>query len=538
MEIALVQANAASKAKGDFLSNMSHEIRTPMNAIIGMTKIAKGADNFEQKDYALGKIEDASSHLLGIINDILDMSKIEAEKLEFNPVAFVFGDMIKKVVSMINYRVVEKRQQISFSIDENVPHTVISDDQRLAQVLMNLLSNAVKFTPEGGSINLHVKLLREENSVYEIQIDVSDTGMGISEAQQARLFDAFEQAESSTTRVFGGTGLGLTISKRIIELMGGTISASSKLGEGATFTFTIKAFKSNEQLENKPMVSNRLGADAKKVLIVDDDSEIREYLVNIATRYNLICDTAASGKEALNLLESGYQFDLCFLDWEMPDMNGIELSRRIGKERFETKIVFMGSPVEWSKIASEDKEATIDDFLPKPLLSAVFVACISKHLGISLSGDGQYEKDDRSNHFAGYRTLLTEDVDINREIVITLLEPTLIEIVSAENGAQAVNLFSAEPDQFNLIFMDLQMPVMDGLEATRRIRALDCKQAKEIPIIAMTANVFKEDIDNCIKASMNDHIGKPLDIDDVFAILRQYLFTQQPVLDRRREAKG
>ena len=531
----LQNANAASKAKGDFLSNMSHEIRTPMNAIIGMTNIAKAAKSIERKDYALGKIEDASIHLLGIINDILDMSKIEADKLELSPVVFVFEEMLKKVVNIVNFKVVEKHQKIAVYIDENIPNVLVCDDHRLAQVITNLLSNAVKFTPENGTITLQTKLKKRMSGSLIIEFSVTDTGVGISEEQQTRLFNAFEQAESSTTRMFGGTGLGLTISKRIVELMGGAISVSSAPGMGSTFTFTIMADTPDEQIENKPPAAYHTVADELTILIVDDDSDILEYFADITMRFNISCDTAESSEEALGLIESGNKYDICFVDWKMPGMNGIELSRRIKEISTEESVIIMISSVEWSEVAADAKDAGIDDFLPKPIFPSAFVECINNYLGVDLLNEGQNEKNERADRFWGYNVLLAEDVEINREIVIALLEPTLLEIDCAENGAQAVEMFSAAPDKYNLIFMDLQMPGMDGLEATRMIRALGSDNAKDIPIIAMTANVFKEDIDNCIEAGMNDHIGKPLDFNEVLLILRQYLFRQQPAKDRRKE---
>jgi len=388
------RSEAESRSKTSFLAMMSHEMRTPLNAIIGMTNIAQSANNVERKDYALDKIEDASNHLLGVINNILDMSKIESDKLELNPVIFDFEELLEKVTNIINFRIAEKNQNLFIHIDDRIPRVLVCDDQRLAQIVTNLLSNAVKFTPERGEINMNAKLVNEFDGMYTIQFGVEDTGIGISEEQQARIFIPFEQAENSTTRKYGGTGLGLPITKRIVELMGGEISISSSIGEGSTFTFTILAKK--------------------------------------------------------------------------PDQ--------------ESEIVFRnGDP---SKNAEKGPDYT------------------------------------------GYRALLVEDVEINREIVIALLEPTHLEIECAENGAEALKMFCEAPDKYNIIFMDLQMPEMDGYEATRLIRALAVDRADTIPIIAMTANVFKEDIENCLEAGMNDHIGKPLDLAVVLDILRSYLSKQ------------
>jgi len=430
---ALNKAMEASKAKSEFLSNMSHEMRTPLNAITGMTTIGKNAKDVERKDYTLDKIQDASNHLLGVINDVLDMSKIEANMLELSPVEFNFEKMLQKVAAVVNFRVDEKQQNLSMHIDSKIPKTLIADDQRLSQVVTNLLSNAVKFTPEKGSITLEARCIEEKNNYCTIQISVIDTGIGISEEQQKRLFNPFQQAEAGTTRKYGGTGLGLAISKSIVELMGGKIWVKSEPDKGSTFNFSIK-----------------MKCSEAKECIEQEEEKKKETTENI---------------------------------------NGI---------------------------------------------------------------------------FAGRRILLVEDMEINREVVLALLESTKLEIDCAENGKEAVRMFSLMPERYGLIFMDIQMPEMDGYEAARRIRAIENehgasnksmefpkdrdvstsfaegasnksmefpketpKQLLEfprgIPIIAMTANVFKEDIEKCINAGMDDHIGKPIDFEEVLEKLRYYL---------------
>jgi len=388
-------AEQASNAKSVFLSNMSHEIRTPLNAIVGMTVIGKRAGGIEEKNHALNKIGDASTHLLGVINDILDMAKIEMDKMELSSNEFHFEKMLHIMLTMIKFRSEEKNQTLTVNIDKKMPCYIIGDDQRLAQVLMNLLSNAVKFAPEGGKIDLSVCVLRETIDNCEVLIEVTDNGIGIAREHQDKLFAAFEQIISGTSRNYGGTGLGLAISKRIVELMGGRIWVESESGKGAKF------------------------------------------LVKLTV-------TRGTGSEAA---------------------------------------------------LSEKEEAEIA-------------------AGADLS---------MSAHFDGKRFLIVDDIEINREIVVALLEDTGLIIDCAENGKQALDMVSAELEKYDMVFMDLQMPVMDGYEATRLIRALPPRRRGRLPIVAMTANVFKDDIESCLKSGMDDHIGKPLDFDKVLRVLHKYL---------------
>jgi signal transduction histidine kinase len=385
-------AEQSTKAKSDFLSRMSHEMRTPMNAIIGMTNIAMGSGDPGRKEYCLEKIKDASAHLLGVINDILDMSKIESGKFEISESAFNFGNMLRRVADVINFRVDEKRQKLVVDMDEKIPQNIVSDEQRLAQVIANLLSNAVKFTPDHGTITMAVRKTAAEGEIPTIRFSVKDTGIGISKEQQSRLFNSFEQADGGISRKFGGTGLGLAISKRIVELMGGQIWIESKLGSGADFIFEIKA------------------------KFVDDGSYI-------------------------------------------PGDAG-------------------------------DAES------------------------LSGSDDGI---------FRGKRVLLAEDIEINCEVLSSLIEHTEVTLEYAEDGNEALGKFTSDPDGYDLILMDVHMPNMGGYEATRRIRASGLNRSAAIPIIAMTANVFREDIERCRAAGMNGHLGKPIDAAAVIAKMKEYL---------------
>ncbi|MCL2763203.1 MAG: ATP-binding protein, partial [Treponema sp.] len=390
-----IQSANDSLSKSQFLSTMSHEMRTPLNAIIGMTAIGKKAQDLEKKDCAFDKIEDASSHMLGVINDVLDMAKIEANKLELSPIDYNFEKMLKKVISVVSFRAAEKQQTLTVTIDSAVPKFIVGDDQHLAQVITNLLSNAVKFTPENGKVTLLVSLAGVSGNECELRIEVADNGIGIAPEQQKKLFGMFEQAEDGITRKFGGTGLGLAISKRIVELMGGRIWVESELGKGAHFIFTIKAQRSEK---------------------TDDRN----------------------------------------------------------------------APLEADGIQAEN----------------------------SRSMDGR---------FSGKRMLIAEDIEINRDILISLLEHTGLVIDSAENGEKALNMVTADTDKYDIVFMDVQMPIMDGLEATRRIRALPARERGRLPIIAITANAYKDDIKSCLEAGMDDHLSKPLDVERIFEILRNYL---------------
>jgi PAS domain S-box-containing protein len=515
-------AENASMAKSSFLANMSHEMRTPMNAVIGMTLIAKNSDSIERKDYCLGKIEDASTHLLGVINDILDMSKIEANKFDLSFTTFNFEKMLQKVVNVINFRVDEKKQNFIVRMDRRIPRMLTSDEQRLAQVITNLLSNAVKFTPEQGMIRLDAQLSEtEDDDMCVIRISVTDTGIGVSEEQQSRLFGSFEQADSSTSRKFGGTGLGLAISKRIVEMLGGEIWIESELGKGSTFAFTFRAKRAADAPSN--LLRLRVSRDSIRMLAVDDAPEILEYFVEIARQFGVFCDTAASGDEALALIEKNGPYNLYFVDWSMPGMDGIECSKHIRETGNADSVIIMISAVDRSRIEDEAKGAGVDKFLSKPLFASSIADSINECLGTEALLEAENAQPSKINHFEGHHMLLVEDIEINREIVLALLEPTGISIDCAEDGVEALRAFSESPGLYDIIFMDVHMPEMDGYEATRSIRALNVPEAKSVTIVAMTANVFREDIEKCMEAGMNDHIGKPLDFEDVLDKLHKYL---------------
>jgi signal transduction histidine kinase/DNA-binding response OmpR family regulator len=507
---------AASEAKGVFLATMSHEIRTPLNAIIGMTAIGKKSSDMEIKNYTLDKIDDASTHLLGVINDILDMSKIEANKLELSPVEFNFERMLQKVITVINFRMAEKRQKFSLNIAENVPPLLLSDDQRLAQVITNLLSNAVKFTPQEGEISLNVSLLGKAGGVCELRIEVADSGIGISPEQQKKLFSAFGQAESGISREFGGTGLGLAISKRIVELMDGRIWIESDIGKGSRFIFTIKA----PYAEENPRLRLAPGVQWEKlrVLAVDDATVMCQYFISIFNQLDIRYEITQDGHEACRLIEKRGGFDIYFIDWHMPGMDGLEVTKWIKSKGMRGKVILFSSS-ELEEVREASLRSGADKCLLKPFMSSTIIDCLNEYFGIP----DKRESLGQDNEFAGKTLLIVEDIEINREILLSLLEHTGLNIDCAENGEEAVTLIEAAPEKYDAVFMDMQMPVMDGLEATRRIRAMSDPHCKKLPIIAMTANVFKDDIENCLAAGMNDHIGKPINIDEMFEKLRKVL---------------
>jgi CheY-like chemotaxis protein len=364
--------------------------------------------------------------------------------------------------------------------------------------------------------------------MFTVQIAVSDTGIGISPEQQEKLFTSFEQADSGTARRYGGTGLGLAISKRIVTLMGGDIWIESELGKGATFTFTIKVRRGKGEEYN--YLPPDINWENVNVLAVDDAEETREYFGQIAERFGISCDTAADGDEALALMarQATRQraYDVYFVDWRLPNMDGIELTRRIkarakGNGRGEPMVVMI-SAVEWAEIEREALLAGVDRFVQKPLSLSNIADCLNGLFAASAIRQAEIEAE-TVDDLSAYRVLIAEDVEVNKEVVLALLEPTGLVMECVENGVEALERFRAEPARYDLIFMDVQMPEMDGYEATRSIRALDVAEAQTIPIVAMTANVFREDVENCLAAGMNDHVGKPLDLPEVIAVLRKWL---------------
>ena len=512
-------ALSASRSKSVFLANMSHEMRTPMNAIIGMAHIGKSADNAKRKDYCLIRIEDASRHLLGVINDVLDMSKIESGKFELSHTDFDFEKMLQRVVNVIKLRADEKKQTLTIHVDKNIPKILVGDDQRLAQVITNIAGNAVKFTPECGTIEIDTALLEEQDDVCTIQISLADNGIGISRQEQRGLFTPFHQVENSTVRNFGGTGLGLTISKNIINMMGGDIWLESEFGKGATFTFTAKLRRGA-----KKALSSGVGSwDNVRVLAIDDDVE---YFADLISRFDMHCDVVKSYDEGLRMVEQNGSYNIYFITsiTTRSEMDWVRLVKKI-KEKEPAKggtMVVLISSAEWDEIAEIAVPAGVDKHLQLPLFPSMIVDIVNEFLNIETQQSGGQVNLHSEVTFESVRILLAEDIEINREIVCAILEPMSITVDCAATGTETVRMFSESPEKYDMIFMDIQMPEMDGYEAAHAIRALDTPKAKDIPIIAITANVFREDIEKCLEAGMNGHVGKPLDISEVVSHLQKY----------------
>ena len=519
LETARRVAESANIAKSEFLSRMSHEIRTPMNAILGMINIGLSSDDIERKDYCLMRADSASKHLLGIINDILDMSKIEADKFELLYSVFDFEKTLKNITDMANVRAVEKQQEFIVNLDYDVPEYIFTDELRLSQVITNLLTNAIKFTPENGTVMLNIRKIEEFGDDVSLQIEVSDTGIGITEEQQKRLFMSFNQADSSISQNYGGTGLGLAISKRIVELMGGEIWVESIIGIGSKFIFTLKTKK--VEGKSRAQLYDKINLRNIRILAVDDSEETRVYFKHVMEALKLEVDVAYDGYHALKMIGSSNDkpFNIFFVDWHMPGMDGIELTRRIKEINGSNSIVIMISANDLDAVEKEATAAGVDHFITKPLFPSTLINAINTCMGAELyesMEDAHKQQSECGYDFHNYTILIAEDIEINREIMSAILAETNLSIEYAENGMVAVTMFEADPEKYDLILMDINMPVMDGYEATRRIRALGPVKGRDIPIIAMTANVFREDIEKCIESGMDDHIGKPIDATDLF----------------------
>ena len=528
------KAEDATRAKSDFLANMSHEIRTPMNAVIGMAHLALKTElTPKQHDY-LNKIQSSANSLLGIINDILDFSKIEAGKLDMEAVEFDLLETMDNVANVITVKAQEKENlEVLFYLDSQVPNFLVGDSLRLNQILINLGNNAVKFT-ERGEIVITTKILEKMEDKVTLQFSVRDTGIGMTEQQQAKLFQAFSQADTSTTRKYGGTGLGLTISKRLVNMMGGEIWIESEPGQGTTFHFTADFGLGKETVRRRFEPAPDLRG--LKVLVVDDNATSREILQDILASFSFSVFMAASGKEALEEVEMAdddQPFELIIMDWKMPGMDGIEASRRIKNHPKLIKIpaIVLVTAYGREETMRQADEIGLEGYLLKPVNSSVLFDAIMQALGKEVRDvprQGQKDKQDTAevNAIVGARVLLVEDNEINQQVAQEILQGAGLIVTVANNGQEGVD--AAIKNQYDAILMDIQMPVMDGYAATRQIRNLE-SEIRNIPIIAMTAHAMAGDEQKSLQAGMNGHVTKPIDPEQLFTTLQKWI---KPVAER------
>ena len=519
---ALAAAENANKAKTTFLSNMSHEIRTPMNTIIGLNNIAMNEPSASDKvkEY-LEKTGSAAQHLLGIINDILDMSRIESGRLVIRNEEFSFAKTLEQVNTIISGQCREKGLHYVCRTVGQIEDYYIGDDMKLRQVMINTLGNAVKFTPEGGTITFIVRDMAKIDRKSTLQFIVSDTGIGMSKEYLPTIFDPFSQEDSSSTSKYGSTGLGMPITKSIVELMNGTIEVESEKGIGTTFTMTVTLLDSDRKtaLEEEGMPHPH----DMCVLVIDDDPIACEHAQIILGQAGVSCEKALSGLEGLDMIKLRHArrepYNLILVDWKMPDLDGVETTRFIRQAvGNETPVIILTS-YNWEEVMEEAKAAGVDTFVAKPL----FVGSVMDEFREAFKKKN--EKLIRETvDLKGRRVLLAEDVAVNAEIMMMVLSMRDMEVEHAENGRIAVEMFeSHEPGYYDAILMDMRMPEMDGLEATQTIRALDRRDAKDIPIVALTANAFDEDVQRSMQAGLNAHLSKPVEPEVLFTTLENLI---------------
>jgi signal transduction histidine kinase/CheY-like chemotaxis protein len=523
LEIALQHEGAANRAKREFLFNMSHDIRTPMNAIIGFTSLAAThIDNREQVLDYLKKISTSSQHLLSLINDVLDMSRIESGKVKIEEKAVHLPDLVHDVRSIIQPNVAAKRLSLFIDTMDIEDEDIITDPLRLNQILLNILSNAIKFTPTGGMISIRIA---QKNGApkgcvcYEFRI--KDNGIGMSEEFQKHIFEEFSREESSTVSGIQGTGLGMSITKNIVDLMGGTIALTSEPGKGTEFIVTLCFTRSGQKAEPKQLPQ----LEGLRALVADDDTNTCLNVSTMLSKIGMRPEWTISGKEAVirtkYAVEQGDAFSVYIIDWLIPDMNGIEIVRQIRKVIGNRCPIIILTAYDWADIEDEARAAGVTAFCEKPL----FLSELRRVLAEPFRAEpASKPAQPTAADLKGKKLLLVEDNELNREIALEILKEAGFVVDTAEDGAVAVQkIKQAAPGQYDLILMDIQMPNLDGYEATRQIRALPDAEKASIPIFAMTANAFEEDRQNALAAGMNGHIAKPLDVPHLLRVLADAL---------------
>ena len=523
LEIALQHEGAANRAKREFLFNMSHDIRTPMNAIIGFTSLAAThIDNREQVLDYLKKISTSSQHLLSLINDVLDMSRIESGKVKIDEKAVHLPDLVHDVRSIIQPNVSAKRLSLFIDTMDVENEDIITDPLRLNQILLNILSNAIKFTPTGGTISIRIAQKNgapKGRGCYEFRI--KDNGIGMSEEFQKHIFEAFSREESSTVSGIQGTGLGMSITKNIVDMMGGTIAIESEPGKGSEFIVDLCFALSGQKVEPKQLPQ----LEGLRALVADDDTDTCLSVSTMLSKIGMRPEWTISGREAVirtrYAMEQGDEFSVYIIDWLIPDMNGIEVVRQIRKVIGKSCPIIILTAYDWADIEEEARAAGVTAFCEKPL----FLSQLRRVLAEPFGAEPIHEPSQpNASGFKGKKLLLVEDNALNRELAQEILKEAGFAVDTAENGEIAVRkMKQAAPWQYDLILMDIQMPKMDGYEATRQIRALPDAAKAGIPIFAMTANAFEEDRQSALKAGMDGHIAKPLDIPHLLQVLADVL---------------